>query len=59
VVLKVYDASGRLIETLIDKSMGTGVHTVNWNAASRVSGVYFFRLDVGERVAVQRGVFAK
>ena len=59
VALKVYDASGRLVETLIDRSMGAGVHTVTWNAAPLPSGVYFFRLNAGNRIEVQRGVFAK
>jgi hypothetical protein len=59
VALKVYNASGRLVETLIDGSMGAGVHTVTWNAAPLASGIYFFRLNAGGRIAAQRGVFAK
>lgn len=57
--LNVYDASGRLVETLIEKSIGAGIHTVSWNAANQASGVYFFRLNAGERTAVQRGVLTK
>ena len=45
VSVRVYDVSGRLVETLVDKQMDAGVHDVVWDASQKASGVYFFRLE--------------
>lgn len=43
--LKIYDITGKLIETLIDKEVETGSYTVNFNASGLSSGIYFYRLE--------------
>jgi outer membrane protein assembly factor BamB len=57
--LKVYDASGRLIGTLMDGFYPAGVHAVIWNAEAQSAGVYFFRLNAGEQTFIQRGILVK
>jgi hypothetical protein len=52
--LQVFDASGRLVRTLVDSAVPPGQHRVAWDgrdAASRPvgSGVYFYVLDTGGR----------
>lgn len=44
VTLKVYDIVGQLVSTLIDDSQHAGYKSVEWNAGSLSSGVYFYRL---------------
>ena len=44
VSLKMFSMLGQEIETLAEGSMRSGQHTVQWNASSRPSGVYFYRL---------------
>lgn len=44
VMLKVFDASGRLINTLINDNLEAGNHTVNWNIIDVPKGVYFVTL---------------
>jgi flagellar hook assembly protein FlgD len=49
VTLRVYDALGREIHTLLDEQRGAGYYEVQWQGTtaggSRVaSGVYFYRL---------------
>jgi hypothetical protein len=49
VSLRIYDASGRLVKTLIDGSMQAGRYEKNWNGRDNEgsivsSGVYFYRL---------------
>lgn len=46
VELAIYDLSGRLIETLLNRQMPAGTYRVEWNAARQSSGVYFYRLRV-------------
>jgi hypothetical protein len=44
-MLDIYDASGRLVETLVDREMSAGVYTVSWDREGTASGVYFYRLS--------------
>lgn len=45
VTLKVFDATGREVATLIEDWKEPGRHTVEWDAAGWPSGVYFSRLS--------------
>jgi hypothetical protein len=50
VTLRVYDAGGRLVATLVDEVQGAGAKTVQWDGRSRsgstvASGVYFYKLS--------------
>ena len=42
---RIFDAQGRLIQTLADGAMTRGVHHVNWDASRIPAGTYFFRID--------------
>ncbi len=44
VTLKVFDTFGREVATLIDGKVAAGSHQVVFDAATRPSGVYFYRL---------------
>jgi hypothetical protein len=46
-VLKVFDLSGRLVDTVLDRELEPGIHDVPWTSDSVAGGVYFFRLTVG------------
>ena len=48
--LKIYDASGRLIRTLVDEFKTSGVYRVNWNCRDDydrevAEGIYFYSLE--------------
>jgi len=45
VVVRIYDLIGREVDVLLNETMHSGHHTVQWNAANRPSGVYFFRVQ--------------
>ena len=52
VTLRIYDLSGRLVATLMDRHVEPGLHSLGWAGTSdggeRVSsGVYFCRMDAG------------
>jgi hypothetical protein len=56
--LRIFDARGALVTTLIDGELGAGTHRIVWNgrAASgrRVAdGVYYYRLENGTRLATR------
>jgi hypothetical protein len=47
---------GREVETILNKPLGQGDHTVFWNAARFSSGAYFYRLQVGDPSGSTRSV---
>lgn len=46
VTLKVYDATGRLIANLVNGTMESGIHTVQFDGNNLNSGVYFYELNI-------------
>jgi len=47
--VEVYNVRGQLLETLLNEHLAEGKHTTNWDASDYPSGVYFYRLNSGER----------
>jgi len=47
VTLKVFNALGQEISTLVDQNMEAGTHTINFDATHLNSGIYFYRLEAG------------
>jgi photosystem II stability/assembly factor-like uncharacterized protein len=56
VTLNVYDVSGRLVAKVLSKEMAPGEHTVRFDAAGLVSGVYFYRLETSAGVQTKKMV---
>lgn len=46
--LRVFDVSGRVIATLVEGRESAGRHSVRWNSEGEASGIYFYRLSVGD-----------
>jgi len=44
VTLEIYDAHGRLLETLVNRSQAPSEYSEDWNPSGLPSGVYFYRL---------------
>jgi hypothetical protein len=51
VSLKIYNLLGQEIQTLVNKFQTTGNYTVNFNAENLSSGIYFYKLQVGEKIS--------
>ena len=64
VSLKVYDANGRLVNTLVDKELSNGKYTVNWNGKDEFgrqvsSGIYFIHVLMPEYQKTQKATLLK
>jgi hypothetical protein len=64
VSLSIYDTSGRLIRTLVDRKMNPGSHSVEWDGTDAdggrvASGVYFYRLTAGKRTLTRKALLLK
>lgn len=62
--LKIYNAAGQLVKTLVDGTVEAGSHKVLWdgrndNDASTASGVYFYVLKAGEQTATNKMILLK
>jgi len=44
----VYDALGREVETLVNDQLNAGTYEAEWNASNFASGVYYYKLVVGD-----------
>ena len=53
-ILKVYDILGREVATLVDEEKSAGTHRASWDATGMASGVYFYRLSVGQFSAIKK-----
>ncbi len=47
VTLKIYDALGREVTTLVNEEQSAGSYSVAFNASQLSSGIYFYRLQAG------------
>jgi photosystem II stability/assembly factor-like uncharacterized protein len=59
VVLKVYNALGQEVMTLIDGAQKPGIHTVQFDARNLASGIYFYRITAGDFVNVKKMMLLK
>ncbi|MCR4439494.1 MAG: T9SS type A sorting domain-containing protein, partial [candidate division KSB1 bacterium] len=59
VILKVFDALGREVSTLISEELSAGMYARQWNAAGLPSGVYFYRLQAGSFVETKKLVLLR
>ncbi|MFQ6103253.1 MAG: T9SS type A sorting domain-containing protein [Candidatus Glassbacteria bacterium] len=64
VTLKVYSIRGRLVKKLVDEKKESGGYTVVWDGRDETgrevsSGIYFYRLEAGDRIAVRKMVILK
>ena len=59
VALKIYDRTGRLVETLVQGKEEPGTKIVNWDARNIPNGTYFLRLETEDNVATQKLILVK
>ncbi|CAN5629710.1 hypothetical protein BH10BAC5_BH10BAC5_00430 [soil metagenome] len=57
--LEVFDVSGKLVSTLIDRKLGAGEISLEFNASNLASGIYFYRLSSGSFVASKKMLLIK
>lgn len=55
----IYDLLGRQVETLIDEYRQAGIHAITFDASRLSSGVYFYRLQAGDKEETKRMVLLK
>jgi hypothetical protein len=58
-IVKVYDILGRDVTTLVNEVKEPGTYSVQLDASSLASGVYFYRLTAGQYVECRKMIVMK
>jgi hypothetical protein len=59
VSIEVYDITGRHIETLVNQTVPAGNHTVTFDGTRLSSGIYMYRMQVGNQSFTRRMMLVK
>jgi len=57
--LKVFDALGKQVSLIVDEFQSSGEYTVNFDASSLTSGIYYYELFTGDFYQVHKMLFTK
>jgi hypothetical protein len=59
VIIKIYDALGKEVETLVNEEKPAGKYELNFNAINLPSGVYLYKLQAGSFVQTRKMILLK
>ncbi len=59
VSLNVYDVAGRVVATILNKTMAAGSYDVGFNAKSLSSGVYFYKLNTADQEMTRKMILLR
>ena len=59
VKIQIYNVKGQLVETLIDRPMPAGIHTVDWDGKDMSSGIYFCKFDTDNGSITKKMLLAR
>jgi len=57
--LSVYNIAGQQVAELVNEKLDAGSYRVSWDAKSFASGIYFYRIEVGDYHMTKKMVFLK
>lgn len=57
--LDIFNILGQHVETLVKQSQSAGNYSVTWNASSNPTGIYFYKLSVGDNSITKKMVYLK
>ncbi|MBL1213009.1 MAG: T9SS type A sorting domain-containing protein [Ignavibacteriae bacterium] len=64
VKLNVFNSTGELVKTLVNRNLSSGSHSLEWNAENNfgiklASGVYFYELNAGSFIETRKMILLK
>lgn len=59
VQLAVFDITGSRVETLVNNFLSPGAYSIDWDAGSYTSGVYFYQLQTDELLETRRMILTR
>ncbi|MBK7104013.1 MAG: T9SS type A sorting domain-containing protein [Ignavibacteriae bacterium] len=59
VVLKIYNVLGQVVKTLVNENKHPGIYEIEFNGNDLMSGIYFYKLEVGNFIQMRKMVLTK
>ena len=59
VKIDIFDITGRVIETIVNRELEAGYYEINWDASKFSSGVYFYTIHAGDFLQTKKMVLVK
>ncbi|MBS1553194.1 MAG: T9SS type A sorting domain-containing protein [Bacteroidetes bacterium] len=59
VILEIYDVTGKKIVSLINQNLNSGQYTTTWKSDNYPSGVYFYKLSIGDFSETKKMILQK
>lgn len=59
VKLEIFNVLGQLVKTLVDNSLEAGIHSVEFDASSQSSGIFFYRLTHKDGIETKKMILIK
>ncbi|NOR45098.1 MAG: T9SS type A sorting domain-containing protein [Candidatus Delongbacteria bacterium] len=59
VKLNIYNFSGQLVSSLVDREMVAGHHTVSFDASNLSAGIYYYTLEADNMTMSNKMILAK
>jgi len=57
--LEVYNVLGQKVRTLVKRKQEAGIHSVLFNAEKLVSGIYYYKLQIGSFIQIRKMVLVR
>ena len=57
--IDIFNLSGRRVKTLANSTIGVGSYSFKWDSSNNSSGMYFFKLTIGEIVMIKKALLLK
>ncbi len=59
VTLKIFDATGREVKTILNEKLSAGTHRIDFDAGNLPSGVYFYQIKTKEKCAGKKFILLR
>jgi hypothetical protein len=59
VTIRIFDALGQEVGTLVDAEMGQGEYRTTWDARSHATGIYFYQMQIGSDIQTRKLVLVR
>ena len=59
VSLQIFDINGRLVDSVFEGKIESGIHEFQWNGTNYSSGVYFIKIQSGDIVKTRKMILLK
>ena len=57
--IDIFNLSGYRVKTLANSTIGVGSYSFKWDSSNNSSGMYFFKLTIGETVMIKKALLLK